>query len=115
MIRSVTSISSLLLGMGILLSGSGLLGILLGLRANDELFGELVIGFVMAGFYLGYVIGAMVCPRVIEHFGHIRAFTAFAAASAALTLGYGLMVHPAVWLILQNPQRHCPARPLYGD
>lgn len=101
MIRSVTSISSLLLGMGILLSGTGLLGILLGLRANDEQFGEFVIGIVMAGFYLGYVFGAMVCPRVIEHYGHIRAFTAFAAACAAVTLGYGLIVHPLVWLILR--------------
>jgi len=87
--------------MGILLSGTGLLGILLGLRANDEQFGEFVIGLVMAGFYLGYVIGAIVCPRVIEHYGHIRAFTAFAAASAALTLAYGLMVHPMVWLVLR--------------
>lgn len=101
MIRSVTSISSLLLGMGILLSGTGLLGILLGLRASDEQFGEFIIGLVMAGFYVGYVIGAIVCPRVIEHYGHIRAFTAFAAASAALTLAYGLMVHPVLWLILR--------------
>ncbi len=101
MIRSVASISSLLLGMGILLSGSGLLGILLGLRASDEQFGDFTIGIVMAGFYVGYVLGAMYCPRLIEQFGHIRAFTAFAAACSALALCYGLFVNPVFWLILR--------------
>ncbi len=101
MIRSVASISSLLLGMGILLAGSGLLGILIGLRASDEQFSEFTIGLVMAGFYVGYIIGAVWCPRLIERFGHIRAFTAFASASSALALAYGLWVNPAFWLVLR--------------
>lgn len=101
MIRSVASISTLLLGMGVLLAGSGLLGILLGLRASDEQFGDFTIGIVMSGFYLGYIIGAVWCPRLIEHYGHIRAFTAFAAASSAIAICYGLWVNPAFWLVLR--------------
>ncbi len=101
MIRSVTSISSLLLGMGIFLAGNGLLGLLLGLRGTGEGFSDFTLGLIMSGFYFGHIAGAYLCPAVIRNVGHVRAFTAFAAASAALTLGYGLLVHPAVWLILR--------------
>ena len=101
MLRAVSSISSLLLGMSILLSGSGLIGILLALRATAEDFGDFTIGLIMAAFYAGYVVGAMVCPRLIHRVGHIRAFTAFAASCAAISLAYGLVVDPMAWMVLR--------------
>lgn len=101
MLRSIWSISSLLGGMGILLSGSGLLGILLGLRAAQEDFGNLTIGIVMSAFYLGYMAGAWICPPLILRVGHIRAFASFAASAAALSLTYGLIVDPISWWVLR--------------
>ncbi len=97
MLRSIWSISSLLGGMGILLCGSGLLGILLGLRGAHEGFSNLTLGIVMSGFYVGYMAGAWVCPPLIRRVGHIRAFASFAAAAAALSLAYGLAVEPVAW------------------
>ncbi|MEZ5730365.1 MAG: hypothetical protein R3E48_21780 [Burkholderiaceae bacterium] len=94
---SLRSVSSLLGGMGVLLAGSGLLGTTLGLRATLEGFGELLIGVVMSGFFLGYVVGARVCPPVIRRVGHVRAFAACAAMTAAVALLYGLSVDPLVW------------------
>jgi MFS family permease len=101
MLRSVWSISSLLGGMGILLSGSGLLGILLGLRGAQENFGNLTLGIVMSAFYIGYMAGAWICPPLIMRVGHIRAFASFAASAAALSLTYGLAVEPVVWWCLR--------------
>ena len=101
MFRSVQSISSLLIGMGILLAGSGLLGLLLGLRAKAEGFSDLTVGIVMAGFYAGYIVGAIWCPSLIQRVGHIRAFTAFAAATAAIAIAFGMMVNPGVWFVLR--------------
>src|SRR5690606_17334754 len=101
MLRSAWSLSSLLGGMGILLSGSGLLGILLGLRGAQENFGNLVLGVVMSAFYIGYMVGAWTCPPLILRVGHIRAFASFAASAAAVSLAYGLMVGPIAWWCLR--------------
>ncbi|MEZ5649725.1 MAG: MFS transporter [Burkholderiaceae bacterium] len=101
MIRSVAAVSSLLSGMGILLLGSGLLGLLIALRGANEGFSDLTIGWLMSGFYVGYIVGAWVCPRIIGGVGHIRAFTVFAACSAAFALAYALVVDPIVWWLLR--------------
>ncbi len=107
MIRSVAAVSSLLSGMGVLLVGSGLLGLIVALRGASAGFSDLTIGWLMSGFYVGYILGASVCPRVIEQAGHIRAFTAFAACSAALALAYGLFEHPVVWWLLRVASGLC--------
>ena len=101
MLRSVWSVSSLLGGMGILLSGSGLLGILLGLRGAQAEFGNLTLGIVMSAFYIGYMAGAWICPPLILRVGHIRAFASFAASAAAISLIYGLAVDPVSWWCLR--------------
>jgi MFS family permease len=100
-LRSVWSVSSLLGGMGILLSGSGLLGITLGLRGAHEHFGNLILGVVMSAFYIGYMAGAWICPPLILRVGHIRAFASFAASAAAISLAYGLAVGPIAWWSLR--------------
>lgn len=101
MISHILPISSLLGGMGILLAGSGLLGTLLGLRGALAGFSDLTIGVVMAAFFLGYVVGARFCPPIIARVGHVRAFAAFAAASAAISLAYGLYESPYFWAPLR--------------
>ena len=61
--------SSLLLGMGILMLGAGLQGTLLGVRATLEGFSPLLIGAVMAAYYVGYVAGSLVAPSLIHRVG----------------------------------------------
>jgi len=101
MFRSVTSISSLLLGMGIFLAGNGLLGLLLGLRGTDEGFSDFTLGLIMSGFYFGHIAGAYLCPSVIRNVGYVRAFTAFAAGAAVVAIAHGLFVNPIFWWILR--------------
>lgn len=91
----------LLIGLGLLLIGIGLLGTLLGVRATVASFSNIEIGMIMAGYYVGYVVGTMIAPRLIRSVGHIRAFAAFASVAAATSLTFGLIVHPAVWLALR--------------
>ncbi|MGC9457789.1 MAG: MFS transporter [Halothiobacillaceae bacterium] len=97
MIQVVTAIRSLLLGMGILLAGSGLLGTLLGLRAGEEGFPQWVTGIVMSAFFVGYIIGSWLCPRIIHRVGHIRTFAAMATVSSVVALLHGLVVDPYAW------------------
>ena len=101
MLPTVLSIQSLLLGMGILLAGSGMLSTLLGLRAQHDGMSVGVIGLVMSGFYLGYIIGTHLIPSLIRRVGHVRVFAAMAALSAAAALLHGLWVNAWFWLALR--------------
>ncbi|MCA1805482.1 MAG: MFS transporter [Xanthomonadaceae bacterium] len=101
MLRTITSIYSLLAAVAILLLGSGLLGTVVALRAGIEQFPTAVIGLVMAGFFLGYVLGSYLCPHIVRSFGHIRSFSAFAAIGCATVILHGLLIHPMVWIGLR--------------
>lgn len=101
MITTVASIFSLLAATAILLLGSGLLGTLLGVRAGIEQFSAALTGIIMSGYFIGYVVGSYRCPRIVRRVGHIRAFTAMAAISAACVIVHGLVVNPYVWWILR--------------
>lgn len=97
MLRYIFSISSLLSGMGILLIGSGLLGTLLGLRGSEEGFSEAVLGIIMSAFFIGYIAGSVLCPKIIRRVGYVRTFAVMAAISSVVALLHGLVVDPYVW------------------
>lgn len=101
MLPTIISIQSLLLGMGILLAGSGLLATLLGLSAHLAGFPDVMIGLIMSGFYVGYILGTFWIPHLIRRIGHIRSFTAMAAISSAAAIMHGLWVEPWAWLVLR--------------
>ena len=65
------------MGLGTMLVGVGLLGTLLGVRANLAAFSDLETGLIMAAYYVGYIAGTILAPRIIRNVGHIRAFAAF--------------------------------------
>lgn len=91
----------LLGGLGLLLIGVGLLGTLLGIRATLNGFATLEIGLIMGGYYAGYLLGTQFGPVVISRVGHVRAFAAFAAITAASVLSFGLWVTPGAWFVLR--------------
>lgn len=66
-------------------------------------------GVVMASYYLGLVLGGYRAKRVIMRIGHIRAFSAFAALTAAICLAYGFFPTPIVWIILRVINGFCIA------
>ena len=101
MLSKIYSIYSLLLAVAILLLGSGLAGTTLGIRAGMEGFSDTVTGIVMAAFFLGYVLGSYVCPRLISEVGHIRAFAVMAAIGAVTVIVHGLIIDPVVWWVLR--------------
>jgi MFS family permease len=70
---------ALLLGFGILMLGDGLQGTLLAVRADLEGFSATLTGLVMSTFYVGFLLGSIMTPRITIRVGHIRVFAAFAA------------------------------------
>ena len=79
--------------------GSGLLGSLLSLRMHAEGFSEIMTGLILSGFYMGLIIGPLLCPTIIKRVGHIRAFAVFAAINTVTTLFYPLFISEFFWFI----------------
>ncbi|MFZ3154868.1 MFS transporter [Pseudomonas sp.] len=97
----IAPISSLLGGVALLLLGNGLLNTLLTLRGVAEGYSTSMLGLIMSGYFVGFLLGTWLAIPLVRRVGHIRAF-AFCAALAAITaLLHVLIVDPWVWLSLR--------------
>lgn len=103
----IFSISSLLLGMAMLLVGNSLQGTLLAVRAVGEDFTQASIGIMASGYFLGFVIGTLVTAHLIERAGHIRGFTALASLASAAALGHIIIIDPVAWTIFRAISGMC--------
>ena len=98
---------AILLGFGILMLGDGLQGTLLAIRADLEGFSTTLTGLVMSTFYLGFLLGSLLTPRITIKVGHIRVFAAFAALSSAAILVHALVVSVPVWMAMRLLSGFC--------
>ncbi|MCB1553982.1 MAG: MFS transporter [Xanthomonadales bacterium] len=92
---------SLLLGVSLLLMGSGLLGTLIAVRGTSEGFSAAALGFMMSAYFCGFFLGTYAGPPLIRRLGHVRAFAFFAAAAAATALLHAMLVNPWAWGVLR--------------
>jgi MFS family permease len=79
----------------------GYFGTFFALRVALEDFGPAMNGLVLSGYFAGFTIGAFFSGRVIERFGHIRAYAAFAGMVIAATAAMPLLVGALAWLVLR--------------
>ena len=90
---------SLFAALALLLLGNGLLGSLVGIRAELEGFDTILTGVVLAFYYIGFVIGSQLAPIAVTRVGHVRVFSGLASLAAATTLLHTVTVHPAWWVL----------------
>ncbi|WNK00571.1 MFS transporter [Thalassospiraceae bacterium LMO-JJ14] len=105
--EQIVSISSLLIGMSMLLIGNSLQGTLIAIRAVGESFTPHSIGVMASGYFLGFVIGTMVTAYLIERAGHIRGFTALASLASAAALGHIIIIDPIAWTVFRGISGFC--------
>ncbi|MEL6426995.1 MAG: MFS transporter, partial [Pseudomonadota bacterium] len=67
---------ALLLGMLLLMIGNGLQGTLLGVRGALEGFDTNTMSWIMAAYFVGFLGGSRITPRLIRRVGHVRVFAA---------------------------------------
>ncbi len=91
----------LLLGMGILMLGAGLQSTLLGVRATIEAFPTAVTGIIMSCYYVGYLLGTRLAPRLLARVGPVRVFATLAALASVAVLAHGAWVYPAPWALMR--------------
>ena len=101
MIAALISVWALLVGISLLMMGSGLQGSLLGVRAAAEGFSPVQTGIVMSSYYAGFILVSVTAPRLIRNVGHIRVFGALASTASTAALLHSVFVEPAVWSVLR--------------
>ena len=105
--QTIASVTTLLVGVAILLTGQGLQGVLLPVRANLEGFSTLAVGFVGATYFLGFTIGCLKGSTLIRNVGHVRVFAAMTAIASAGPLLQGLWVNLWSWGLLRVLTGYC--------
>lgn len=102
-------VRALLGGTVLFMAGNSLLGVILPLRMEAAGYPVALTGIVMAAYYMGLAFGGLYTKRVILRIGHIRAFSTFAALTAAVCLAYGFFEFPAAWALLRVINGFCIA------
>ncbi|GMQ99171.1 MAG: MFS transporter [Acidimicrobiia bacterium] len=97
----LTPVLPLFVGLAFLMVGNGLVGSLIGVRADLDGFATVVIGVVMSMYYVGFLVGSLTIPRWLVSVGHIRVFAGLAALASATALTYSLLVAPVAWGVLR--------------
>ena len=93
----MVQLAALLLGAALLLTGNGLVGVLVPLRAAMEDFSLPAIGLLSTAYSAGFIAGCLLTPRLLARVGHVRAFAVLAALASCCLLTLPLVVSPWTW------------------
>ena len=92
--HAIAPVAALLFGVSILLTGQGLQGTLLPVRATLEAFSTLSIGGFGAAYFLGFTLGCLRGGELVGRVGHVRVFLAMTALGSSAPLIHGLVLDP---------------------
>ncbi len=98
---ALLSVTALILSLTILLAGNSLQFVILGLRAEAEGLSVNVVGAMTAAYYVGYGLGSLRAPAVVDRIGHIRTFAATSSIISVVVLAHGLYVADWFWVGLR--------------
>jgi len=81
--------------------GTGLLGTIVGVRAELEGFPTAVSGLVMSCYYVGFLLGCAMAPGLLRRHGHVKVFLAVSLLSALSALAYPVYTTPVAWAVFR--------------
>lgn len=96
---SIRPLIPLLMAAGLLLAGNGLFSTLIAVRGAQEGMTASQIGWMATTYFVGFLIGCITVPRLLQAVGHIRTFAALASLASCATLLLVLIVDPYFWMI----------------
>ena len=101
MITVLTKTWALFFGFALISLAHGLQGTLIGVRAIVEGFSFISTGFIVAGYYIGYLTGSIVIPILLKRVGHIRVFAALASLASIAILLHSVFIQPYMWFFIR--------------
>jgi len=99
--NALAPVATLLIGVSILLTGQGLQGTLLPVRATLESFSTLSIAIMGAAYFFGFTLGCIKGGELVKRVGHVRVFLAMTALGSAVPLLHGMLLEPVAWSLLR--------------
>lgn len=99
--RTLFTLTSLLLSTALLLVGQGMQLTLLPLRATSIGLSDFIIGVSASAYFLGFVAGCLLIPRIIAKVGHIRSFAVLTAIMMSAILALETLDGWVPWLLLR--------------
>lgn len=107
MVRSLLSLTALLMGSAFLLFAGGINALILPVRGEAEGFTAASLGLLGTGWAIGYVAGCLRTPALVARVGHIRAFGAMCAIAAIAVLLSLVLITPWVWIPVRALSGFC--------
>ena len=105
--HALAPVAALLIGVSILLTGQGLQGTLLPVRASLEAFSTVSIGLMGAAYFFGFTLGCLRGGDLVIRVGHVRVFLAMTALGSSAPLIHGLVLNPVAWGLLRMLTGFC--------
>lgn len=102
-------IFGLLVGVLLLMVGTGLLSSLVPIRLGAAGSGNAMVGLVSGAYFFGLVLGGLFVHRLISSVGHIRAFAALASLVSAAAVIHPLLTSGIVWFCVRLVTGLCMA------
>lgn len=101
MLKVLATSWPLLLGVMLLMVGNGMQGSLLGIRGTEGGFSTLEISYVMSAYFVGFLFGSQLAPRMIRRVGHVRVFAALGSLISAVLVLYPVLPDWIAWSVMR--------------
>lgn len=101
MTKTLVALAALFVSAAFLIAGNGLFQTLAAVHLSGAGVAVGSAAFVLAGYYVGLVLGSLRAPPVIRRVGHIRAFAAFGAVLILSALLHPLIEAGPAWFLLR--------------
>ncbi len=101
MIKVLSGVWVLLLGIVLIMLGNGMHFTLIGLRGGIEGFSSTALAVITSGYFIGFLSGARVTPQLIRKVGHVRVFAALGSFMSAGLIAFPLVTEPWAWTLLR--------------
>lgn len=101
MIQVLSSVWALLLGIVLIMLGNGMQFTLIGLRGGIEGFSATALAIVTSSYFVGFLWGARMSPKLIKRVGHVRVFASLGSFMSAGLIAFPLITEPLAWALLR--------------
>ncbi len=101
MLQVLSGVWALLIGIVFIMLGNGMHFTLIGLRGDIEGFSATELAIVTSGYFVGFLSGANLTPKMIRRVGHVRVFAALGSFMSAGLIALPLVAEPWAWTPLR--------------
>ncbi|MBP1850872.1 MFS transporter [Rhizobium halophytocola] len=101
MLKSLASVSTLMLSTLLMMGGLGLMNFLVPVRSVAEGWSTITISFIATGYTLGFTSSCIVTPILVRRVGHVRVFGAVITLLTVSILACSLVVEWHLWMLFR--------------